>query len=87
MLRRLETENPYDRLESMGSRLEGGLRVAAMKASIPVQVNRVGSMFTLFFTNRPVTNFDSAKASDTQRFNRFFHAMLEQGIYMPPSQF
>jgi glutamate-1-semialdehyde 2,1-aminomutase len=86
-LRRLETENPYERLESMGSRLEGGLRVAAMKASIPVQVNRVGSMFTLFFTNRPVTNFDSAKASDTQRFNRFFHAMLEQGIYMPPSQF
>ena len=87
MLRQLEKENPYDKLESMGSRLEGGLRVAAMKASIPVQVNRVGSMFTLFFTNRPVTNFDSAKASDTQRFNRFFHAMLEQGIYMPPSQF
>jgi len=50
-------------------------------------VNRVGSMFTLFFTECPVTDYESAKRSDTARFGRFFHAMLERGIYLPPSQF
>jgi glutamate-1-semialdehyde 2,1-aminomutase len=44
-------------------------------------------MFTLFFTERDVIDFDSAKSSDTQRFNKFFHSMLDQGIYLPPSQF
>ncbi len=44
-------------------------------------------MFTLFFTDREVTDFESAKTSNTQRFNRFFHSMLDQGIYLPPSQF
>jgi glutamate-1-semialdehyde 2,1-aminomutase len=79
-LKRLQKENPYERLESLGARLERGLAAAG-------RVNRVGSMFTLFFTDREVTDFESAKTSDTQRFNRFFHAMLDQGIYMPPSQF
>jgi glutamate-1-semialdehyde 2,1-aminomutase len=50
-------------------------------------VNRVGSMFTFFFTGRPVTDYDSAKTSDTQRFARFHRAMLEQGVYLAPSQF
>jgi glutamate-1-semialdehyde 2,1-aminomutase len=60
---------------------------AATGAGVPVRVNRVGSMFTLFFTDREVTDFESAKTSNTQRFNRFFHSMLDQGIYLPPSQF
>src|SRR5262249_4699858 len=79
----LRKENPYTRLEDLGVKLESGIR----KIGAPVQFNRVGSMFTLFFTNQPVRDFDSAKACDTARFNRFFHSMLEQGIYLPPSQF
>jgi glutamate-1-semialdehyde 2,1-aminomutase len=86
-LRRLEAEKPYDKLEVLGERLHDGLLVAASKASIPVRINRVGSMFTLFFTNRDVLNFESAKTCNTERFNRFFHSMLEQGVYWPPSQF
>jgi glutamate-1-semialdehyde 2,1-aminomutase len=50
-------------------------------------VNRVGSMFTFFFTDRPVTDYESAKRSDTARFGRFFRLMLERGIYLAPSQF
>jgi glutamate-1-semialdehyde 2,1-aminomutase len=86
-LRRLEEENPYVKLESLGARLERGLLDAAANAGVPVQVNRVGSMFTLFFTERDVFDFESAKTCDTQKFNRFFHSMLNQGIYLPPSQF
>jgi glutamate-1-semialdehyde 2,1-aminomutase len=52
-----------------------------------ITVNRIGSMMTWFFTDRPVTDYDSAKTSDTGRFAKFFHAMLERGIYLPPSQF
>jgi len=86
-LRRLERENPYDRLEQLGSRLERGLLEAAERAGVRARVNRVGSMFTLFFTNQDVFDFDSAKTSDTQQFSRFFNAMLKQGVYLPPSQF
>jgi glutamate-1-semialdehyde 2,1-aminomutase len=86
-LRRLKKDNPYPRLESLGSRLEQGLIRAASEAGVPVRVNRVGSMFTLFFTGRDVTDFDSARTCDFERFNRFFHAMLAQGIYLPASQF
>ena len=52
-----------------------------------VTVNRVGSMFTFFFTDQPVTDWDSAKRSDTEQFKRFFHHMLERGVYLAPSQF
>jgi glutamate-1-semialdehyde 2,1-aminomutase len=83
----LEQENPYPRLESLGSRLEQGLIRAASAANLPVRVNRVGSMFTLFFTGQDVTDFDSAKICDTNRFNHFFHTMLDQGVYLPASQF
>jgi glutamate-1-semialdehyde 2,1-aminomutase len=86
-LRRLQKENPYDKLERLGERLERGLLAAAQKAGVPVRVNRAGSMFTLFFTDRDVFDFDTAKTCDTQRFNRYFNSMLEQGIYLPPSQF
>ena len=86
-LRRLQTESPYDKLELLGARLERGLAHAAAGAGVAARVNRVGSMFTLFFTDREVFDFESARTSDTQRFNRFFHSMLAQGIYLPPSQF
>jgi glutamate-1-semialdehyde 2,1-aminomutase len=86
-LHRLEKENVYGKLESLGSRLERGLTEAAKKAGVPARVNRVGSMFTLFFTNQEVVDFHSAKTSDTERFKRFFRGMLERGIYLPPSQF
>lgn len=64
-------------------------RAAALEASAPagVTVNRVGSMFTFFFTGQPVTDFESAKRSDTAKFGKFFRLMLERGIYLAPSQF
>src|SRR5204863_2878013 len=64
-LRRLQKENPYARLESLGARLERGLSEAAAKAGVAARVNRVGSMFTLFFTDREVFDFESAKTCDT----------------------
>jgi glutamate-1-semialdehyde 2,1-aminomutase len=70
----------YARLESYTARL-----CAAAPAG--VTVNRVGSMFTFFFTPEPVTDFESAKKCDTARFGRFFHFLLERGVYLPPSQF
>ena len=64
-------------------------RAAALCANAPagITVNRVGSMFTFFFTAGPVTDWESAKRSDTARFGRFFRAMLERGVYLAPSQF
>jgi glutamate-1-semialdehyde 2,1-aminomutase len=77
----------YETLESRSARLEEGLRRAAGDAGATVTVNRVGSMITVFFCAGPVTDYASAKASDTKRFARFFHAMLERGVYLPPAQF
>ena len=76
-----------ERLESMTAILTGGLERAAAKAGVPVQVHRLGSMFTVFFNANPVTDYDSAAASDLEAFKIYFHSMLEQGIYLPPSQF
>jgi glutamate-1-semialdehyde 2,1-aminomutase len=86
-LLRLESEKPYAQLDALGLRLEQGLTNAMSKAGVVGSVNRVGSMFTLFFTDRTVIDFTTAKTSDTIRFNAYFHAMLEGGIYLPPSQF
>lgn len=86
-LRRLESEKPYAKLEALGSRLERGLVDALSKAGVRGRVNRVGSMFTLFFTDKKVVDFTTAKSSDTVRFNAYFQAMLSGGIYLPPSQF
>ncbi|MEZ5401035.1 MAG: glutamate-1-semialdehyde 2,1-aminomutase [Bryobacteraceae bacterium] len=70
----------YDRLEA---------RAAALCANPPagITVNRVGSMFTFFFTDQPVTDYETAKRSDTKRFGEFFHHMLDRGVYLAPSQF
>jgi glutamate-1-semialdehyde 2,1-aminomutase len=70
----------YRRLESRTARLTNAPPAG-------VAVNRVGSMFTFFFTDQPVTDYASAKRSDTARFGRFFQLMLDRGIYLAPSQF
>jgi glutamate-1-semialdehyde 2,1-aminomutase len=82
-----ETPNAYAQLEARGAQLERGLCDAARAAKIPVTVNRAGSLLTAFFTSQPVTNYESAKTSDTKRYAKFFQGMLERGIYLAPSQF
>jgi glutamate-1-semialdehyde 2,1-aminomutase len=77
----------YKKLQETAARLVQGVGRAAQKAGVPITINRVGSMFTFFFTNGPVTDFASASKSDTQRFAEFFRRMLESGIYLPCSQF
>ena len=77
----------YERLEELGKKLEDGLVAAARAANVPVQLNRVGSMLTLFFTATPVTDYVSAKTSDTARFAAFFRSMREAGVFLPPSQY
>ena len=77
----------YERLETLGARLERGLLEGARKAGVPLTVNRVGSMLTAFFCPGPVVDYASARRSDTERYARFFGAMLERGVYLAPSQF
>jgi glutamate-1-semialdehyde 2,1-aminomutase len=82
------TANPiYQRLEELGAQLETGLREAARSAGVALTLNRCGSMFGLYFTDQPVWNLDDALRSDRDRFRRFFHGMLEAGIYLAPSPF
>ena len=86
-LRELKANPPYARLEEVGAAIELGLRGAAAAAGVAFQFNRVGSMWTLFFTPTPVTDLDTAKTCDTARFSRFFWAMMDRGFYLPCSQF
>ena len=87
ILRVLKKENPYPELESRAKRLEAGLRDAAAKSGVAATVNRVGSMLTSFFTGSTVTDWPSAKTSDTALYAKFFQAMLAEGVYLAPSQF
>lgn len=82
-----ETPELYDTLEKESARLVEGVAAAALRAGVPMTINRVGSMFTFFFTAGPVTDWDSASQSDTKRFGAFFRGMLEQGVYLPCSQY
>jgi glutamate-1-semialdehyde 2,1-aminomutase len=77
----------YQRLDALGKRLGDGLAAAAASAGVPACVNRVGSMLTLFFTAGPVTDYASAKTSDTNRFGAFFRKMRERGVFLPPAQY
>jgi glutamate-1-semialdehyde 2,1-aminomutase len=86
-LEALRKPGTYRHLELLSGDLVEGLARAAKDAGVPVQINRAGSMFTVFFASTPVNDFASAKTSDTARFGKFFHALLERGIYFPPSQF
>jgi len=83
----LRRPGTYERLEGVSNQLAGGLATAAAKAGVPLTVNRVGSMFTCFFTNESVADYASAKKADTSRFARFFRSLLGRGVYFPPSQF
>jgi len=86
-LEALRKPGTYRRLEQTTEKLVEGLAAAAAARGIPVQVNRVGSMFTVFFTSSPVRDFASAKTSDTASYGKFFHGLLERGICFAPSQF
>jgi len=86
-LKALQNRRAYARLERMTAELVSGLRKASEQIGVPAQINTIGSMFTIFFTPLPVTNFSTAKACDTARYSKFFHALLKRGVYFPPSQF
>jgi len=86
-LKELERPEIWDALEARAAKLVAGLSAAAEEARARVITNRVGTMFTTFFTDRAVTNWASAKSSDTKKFGAFFRAMLEHGVYLAPSQF
>jgi len=86
-LKALSKPGVYKTLEKLSADLEQGLRAAATEAGVPVTLNRVGSMFTAFFTDRKVKDFASAKTSDTGKFGRFFRSMLSNGVNLAPSQF
>ena len=86
-LKILEEQDVYTKLEKLGARLETEARGALKSAGIHYSFYRIGSMFCLFFTGRPVSNLDDAKTADLEKFARFFHALLAQGIYIAPSQF
>jgi glutamate-1-semialdehyde 2,1-aminomutase len=83
----LSKPGTYERLETLATRLEHGLRSALAEYRHPWSLNRVGSMWTLFFTTATVRDADSARGCDTALFGRWFRGMLERGIYLPPSQF
>ena len=87
-LRKIKADNGfYQRLLARSEKLDKGLAAAAAEAGIKVVGNRFGSMLTMFFTAESVTDYDSAKKSDTQLFAQWFREMLAEGIYLAPSQF
>lgn len=86
-LKQLRAKGTYKTLEDRSAQLAKGIGEAAKKAGVPLTQTRVGSMLTGFFTPGPVVDWNSASQSDTRRYGTFFHRMLEQGIYLAPSQF
>jgi len=86
-LKALKDARVYDELETKSSLLAKNINEAANKARVDIQLNRAGSMFTIFFTKDAVTDYETASASDTKAYAKFFHGMLSQGVYLPPSQF
>jgi glutamate-1-semialdehyde 2,1-aminomutase len=77
----------YDRLEQLGALLETAMKDVAKAAGVPVVFNRCGSMFCGYFTSEPVWNLADAMKADRERFKKFFHGMLDAGVYLAPSQF
>jgi len=86
-LKQLKTSKPYSKLDKLTSTLCEGITERLNRKGIAHKINQIGSMFTLFFTDTDVTNYDSASKSDTKRYGHYFRQMLEMGIYLPPSQF
>jgi glutamate-1-semialdehyde 2,1-aminomutase len=87
MLDLLSEPNVYGLLEKKSKKLCDGLQKNVLEIGIPTQFTRVGSMFSMFFTNQKIENFDTVKTCDTEFFKRYFNALLEEGIYIAPSQF
>ena len=87
MLNALSDKKVYTDLERKSAKLCEGLKANADALGIPARFTRVGSMFSMFFADIDIVDYDSVKTSDTERFKRYFHAMLEEGIYIAPSQF
>jgi glutamate-1-semialdehyde 2,1-aminomutase len=79
--------HPYQKLEQLGAQLETGMKDAAKSAGVPVRFNRCGSMFCAYFTGEPVHSLADATKSDRDRFKKYFHGVLNEGIYLAPSQF
>jgi glutamate-1-semialdehyde 2,1-aminomutase len=87
-LRAIGQPGVFERLERIATQLCEGFLAAAQAADVPLQASAVGSMWGFFFAAEPVVDYASAKQyADTARFGRFFHAMLERGVYLAPSQF
>jgi glutamate-1-semialdehyde 2,1-aminomutase len=86
-LKLLQVPGFYDRLEDKAAQFAGRLEAVAENIGIKVQLNRVASLMTSFFTDRPVTDFDSAMKADTSMYAKHYRQMLGQGIYLAPSQF
>jgi glutamate-1-semialdehyde 2,1-aminomutase len=86
-LEELGASDAYTKLERLGGQLEAGMKNAAKSVGVPVQFNRCGSMFCGYFTEKPVHNLADAMSSDRERFKKYFHGMLAEGIYLAPSQF
>ncbi|MCI5073303.1 glutamate-1-semialdehyde 2,1-aminomutase [bacterium] len=86
-LKMLKEESPYETLEHRSRYLQEELEKEAQKAGVAVKVNRVGSMLTLFFSEHDINDFESSKQSHQEKFSKYFQAMLEQGVYLPPSAF
>ncbi|MHC4553880.1 MAG: glutamate-1-semialdehyde 2,1-aminomutase [Planctomycetota bacterium] len=86
-LKQLKTSKPYGKLDKLTRSLCDGITERLDSKGIPHKINRLGSMFTLFFTESDVTDYNSATKCDTQRYGQYFRQMLEMGVYLPPSQF
>jgi len=87
MLKLLSGQSVYDELELKSEKLCAGYKSNIKKLGIPATFTRVGSMFSMFFTDKDIVDFDSAKSSDTNFFQSYFTALLEEGVYIAPSQF
>ncbi len=86
-LEQLKSTDAHEQLEKLGAQLEAGMRDAAKSAGVPVTFNRCGSMFCGYFMDQPVHNLADAMKSDRERFKKYFHGMLNEGVYLAPSQF
>jgi glutamate-1-semialdehyde 2,1-aminomutase len=86
-LQELKSGQAYEELEALGAQLEAGMKDAARQAGVPVTYQRIGSMFCGYFTDQPVWNVQEAMKSDRERFAKYFHGMLAEGVYLAPSPF
>ena len=81
----IDSEDPYPALEATAEDLEAGLAKTFTMNGIDATINRAGSLLSVFFSSGSIKNFEDAKAADHERFARFLHHMLDEGVYLPPS--